>query len=70
MNADIPVTTRLMMDLGTAISKNPVGSGVTLVVSVIGMLILLRFRAVREALMRVLWRLPAVGDLMKQLALA
>ena len=70
MNADIPITTRLMMDLGTAVTKNPLTAGLILVSSILGVVIGLQFKKVREVLMRLLWCLPAVGDLMKQLALA
>lgn len=70
MNADIPFTTQFMIDMGTAVSKNPLQSLSFLMGCIMATGVALRFKIVRAALMRLVWSLPAVGDLMKQLALS
>lgn len=70
MNADIPFTTQFMMDLGSEISKDPSRAIFVILATILSSGIALRFESVRRMLMRFVWRLPAVGDLMRQLALA
>ena len=70
MKAKLPITTTILMNAGTIIRSNPIGSLGVLIGSVITFLILLRIDIVRSFLVKVLNKVPILGDLLKRLAVA
>ncbi|MER3496038.1 MAG: hypothetical protein C4320_04065, partial [Armatimonadota bacterium] len=70
MKADVPWTTRLMLQMGDAAKANPVMAGVTFVGSLVGLVVLTRVPAVARLLGLLALRMPILGELLRRLALS
>jgi len=70
MHAEIPVTTRLMLDAGTLIRSKPVPCIAGFIGSLAGLWFLVRNPLVSEQLGKAAYRLPGIGELLSKLALS
>lgn len=70
MKTDLPVTTKLLLSMGTFVRSNPLGTAM-IALGVIGVMVLAwRTPASRAAITSLMRRMPGLGDLMKKLALS
>lgn len=70
MNADVPVTTKLLIDTGIAIRGNPIGFVLLFAGSIIGLRIAFRNERVSALGALLIARMPGIGDLINKLALS
>lgn len=70
MKSKLPLTTTVMLQAGTTIRENPLGSLVIVLGLVFGVAFLLRFDAVKRIITAIMNRIPILGDLLKRLAIA
>lgn len=70
MKSKLPLTTTVMLQAGTTIRENPLGSLVIVLGLVFGVAFLLRFDAVKRVITAIMNRIPILGDLLKRLAIA
>ncbi len=70
MKSNLPATTKFMLDAGTMLRTNPLGSLLITGSIIMGCIIMLRFEPVKKVLTMILNRIPILGDLLKRLAIA
>jgi type IV pilus assembly protein PilC len=70
MKSKLPITTTVMLNAGTIIRENPIGSFVVIAGIVLGAIGLSKVEAVRKIFVAILNRVPILGDLLKRLAIA
>jgi type IV pilus assembly protein PilC len=70
MKSNLPATTKLMLESGNYIRSNPIGALLIVGGVVAGVMFLLRIDAVKAVMIKMLNRVPVLGDLLKRLAIA
>jgi type II secretory pathway component PulF len=70
MNADVPATTKFMLSLGTNIRAHPMTAAASLLGTIVGIKLLSKSPAVRLRSRIILSKMPIVGALLRDIALA
>lgn len=70
MKTKLPMTTKIMLDMGTSIKSNPIGALIVVLAIVGGIILVSRVEKFKNILSAVMNRVPILGDLLKRLAIA